>query len=124
MSATWPWGCRGCGGPVTRRAIGRGSLSLLRSVPACGLARCDGWITGAELAARQAKRRAARSQEPPCFMPAEQAVLQQAGLAAIAGRLRSGLPAPVSFGADRKRPEVSRLPGWHDAPHRWLRAPG
>lgn len=96
VSAMWPWRCRGCGGPVTRRAIGRTPFHC------CDRCRYAAWrdaaagITGAELAVRQAKRRDARSQELPRFTPGERAVLRQAWMVALAGRYAGcGEPGPA-----------------------------
>jgi hypothetical protein len=85
METTWPWPCRGCGGPVTRRAIGRTPHHCSDKCRSAAWRDQASRRTGPELARLQAARRAARAQEPPRLTPGEQGVLRSAWLAGLIG---------------------------------------
>jgi hypothetical protein len=79
----WPWPCRGCGGPVTKRAIGRTPHHCSDKCRSAAWRDQAARRTGPELARRQAARRVARAQEPPRLTPGEQAAIRHAWLAAL-----------------------------------------
>lgn len=83
VTATWPWPCRGCGGPVTKRAIGRTPHHCSDKCRSAAWRDQASRRTGLELARRQAARRVARAQEPPRLTPGEQGAIRYAWLAAL-----------------------------------------
>jgi hypothetical protein len=84
-AAYWPWPCRGCGGPVTKRAIGRTPRHCSDECRSAAWRDQARGRNGPDLARRKAARRAARAQEPPRLTPGEQGIIRCAWLAGLVG---------------------------------------
>jgi len=83
VTELWPWPCRGCGGPVTKRAIGRTPHHCSDNCRSAAWRDQAAGRTGPDLARLQAARRAARAQEPRRLTPGEQGIIRYTWLAAL-----------------------------------------
>ncbi len=83
MTTTWPWPCLGCGGPVTKRAVGRTPYHCSDKCRSAAWRDQAAGRSGLELARLQATRRAARAQEPPRLTPGEIGAIRYAWLSAL-----------------------------------------